>query len=479
MAKIQPVRSANHPTDRALQMSDLDRVGQRVLTTNVKAAGNVKDKIGTRIESQQKTAVTAPSAGVRHNAANNARVLGAIEPHVRNKPITMAGATNRRVEAFTQGIDRSHAEGLSSGSGWYFEHRKGIAAAAGRHGIDVDRAITASAVMSPQNSPENERAATGALMHAETEGKVELTPYVHHTISRVGETQHQVGDVVKVSDLAPAQVAALSDTSRREGIQPHTNMGTYQVSRGGTKENIARAVGVLRGDTPAAEAIPPMSAPKIHSYRAATANATPGPVEHEYANRMDHVTKTITGERGHSAGQQRMDLTGLHSSTEGILNPKGGTAEDTWMNTLTFGQSERRVALPDAGSKDDRTVVGKHIASDKVLGLGLGKTASIGEANAKGGAKRSSMHPSPDVKGMSGLHAFNNQATINAADRVGRATGLTNAHGESLLPSVAMQEVAWTEVRRRTGKDPAYQGQVRDRSKDAARQPARPAPTLF
>ena len=76
-----------------------------------------------------------------------------------------------------------------------------------------------------------------------------------------------------------------------------------------------------------------------------------------------------------------------------------------------------------------------------------------------------SVHPSGQVGPSAALHAYNNEATIRAARSAGKALGVTDSQGESNLPSVAMQEVSWTEARRVAGKDPDYPG---DRRRSAA-----------
>lgn len=483
MAKPKPApRNKVAPTDRAIQFSDLDAIGKTTLTANVRELGNVKSRIGARIESQAATAVSAPGATTRKNAARNVRALTAVAPHVKDAPITMQGAASRRAKAFEAGTRRSREEGVDSGAGWYFEHHRALATSAQQHGFDTERAITAAAVMSPQNSPENERAAVHALMDANARRTVSMTPDVHRALGRPEE--HGIGDVVPVSQLNSEQVARMSDVNRRARIAPHTDADVVALSRGGTNVNIARANEVLRGEVEPSQAIPPGSGPKIHSYRGATQAAVPDtPVHREYMDRVTHAQTQIAPPQyrqqridvDQTSFAERWDTTGHRDSTAGILNPRGGTAEDTWMNALTMGQPMRRVTLPDSRTADDRTVVGKHVASDKVLGgMELPKTLY--------GSGQASFHPAASVTGTAGLHAFNNEATIRAAAQVGRRTGTVDTRGNSMLPSVAMQEVSWTEVRRASGKDPVYNqrsASVPDRSAVSQRRPSNPRQGSF
>lgn len=399
MAK--PKRRSDVPQDRALQWSDLDRQGQGAARNIMRAQGNIKSRLGTSIDAARAAADNpANNPDVRHKSDIKARKLEQAAPYVRDKPVTLQGAASRRVEHFENGIRRSQAEGVHHGGGWYFDHHQQLAATAQAHGEDTHRVITASAAMSPQNSPENERAAVHAL------------------------------------------------TAQRGGFDHDPK----DLRRAGTKSNLAKAEAHL--DT-GVDPIHPSGSPKVHSYREATKHAVPGSPEHqEYLGRIDQATRVITGQ--HHPGQQRADLYGLQNSTEGILSPTRNTAEDTWMNTITYGQ-DIHTTLP--GSK---TNVGKLIGSDKKLALDIPKRDANGV----------SVHPSGQVGSSAVLHAYNNEATVRAARRVGEATGVVDSAGRSTFPAVAMQEVSWTEARRAAGKDPEYNRSGPQTS--SGRQPTRP-----
>lgn len=397
MTMAGPARSKAVPTDRALQFSDLDRPGRAALQGVMRDQGAVRSRLDARVD-QLGRAATNPSnnATTQVKSAKNAGKLSEIAPHVVDKPVTLQGAASRRVSHFVAGIERSAAEGVSSGGGWYFDHHRDIAGMAAQHGVPTDRAITAAAAMSPMNSPDNEKKAVGGLMRQMS-----------------GESGPHIDRLIQA---------------------------------GGTKTNIAKAQEHLEGGP---DPLNPHSAPKVHSYRGASVNAVPGgAVEEEYRTRVGHAEKVVTGQI--HPGQQRMDLFGLRDSHEGILNPRGNTAEDTWMNTISYGQD-----LATSIGRGGRTNVAKTVGSDKGLALDIPKKDSTG----------TSVHPSPLVGSSGALHSFNNEATIRAARQAGKALGVTDSQGRSNLPSVAMQEVSWTEARRVAGKDPEYAG---DRRRSAA-----------
>jgi hypothetical protein len=321
-----------------------------------------------------------------------------------------------------------------TGSGWYFSHHADIKAHADKHGFPVEKAITASAVMSPTNSPDNEKAAVAALMDAHKNHTVHMTPELHQHLSKstgITPSSSTIGREVSFNELHPEHVAAVSGTKMMGKVKTGANL--TDMGRGGTKENIVKAVNVLRGNVHHDEAIDPHSSPKVWSYNNAARNAVPsGAVHEEYLTRVHHV---LGG--GQAKGHQPLDLFGLRSSNAGILDPKGHTAEDTWQNTQTFGQPNHQ--LP--GTK---TNVAKHVASDKGLGLDIPKAAPVGP-----GGKSVSASPDARVGSSSLMHAYNNEATVRAAAKLSKGTGVE-------LPAVAAQEIGWTEIRRSHGKDPAY-----------------------
>ena len=104
----------------------------------------------------------------RHKATRAVSKLDAMIPHVHDEPVSIARASRRRVGLFQDAASRMHEEGRESprGTGWYFEHRADLNETARKHGMDEQTIVTASAVMSPSNSPDNEKKAVAALAHA-------------------------------------------------------------------------------------------------------------------------------------------------------------------------------------------------------------------------------------------------------------------------------------------------------------------------
>lgn len=362
--------------------------------------------------------------------------VAAALPYITNKKVSVRTAATKRVNLMKEAAVHPEYDEQFAGAGWYFDHHRAIDESASTHGFDTNAAITASAVMSPQNSPENEKAAVDAIMDAHTNGVVHMAPHVHNYLVSQGVPldRHLVNQTVRIADLPTNALAALSSADFRD--QVNTNVRLKDIARGGTKGNIATAYDVLRGDKSEAEAINPHTSPKVHSYRDAIRDAVPDTdVHHEYMMRASHIADSLAGRV--APEQMMFDFYGKRDSTEGLLDPKRSTAEDTWMNSISHGQ-------PNIVVEGTTTNVMKTAGS--LLGYPTKKRTEDGRTAFDHAA----------IKPVAVQHALNNAATIEAAARVSKDM-------EFDAPSTLAQEVPWTVARREGGKDPAHNAAQRAR----------------
>lgn len=365
------------------------------------------------------------------------QVVSSLSEDLIDADVTLDTAAQRRTDLTRDSARRAIREapiGLGGGSrlraagaGWYFDHHADLDATAKQHGVDTSRLITASAVMSPQNSPDNEKAAASALAELHSTNPV---------LSFGKKAQKHLGlssGSVKYSDLTSEQAGKLGAVDIREDIEGVGADVLDRLAKGGAHNFVATAVDVIRGNIHPDEAIDPHSAPKVWSYRDSIAKSVPGTPEHsEYMSRADNALFQIPG-------QQRLDLFGLKSSTEGILSPTKTTAEDTWQGAISSGQQLKSV--PIEGSVHPASPA-KVVASDKAFIDQITKTAQIN-------GKRVSALRDPAIGASALTHAWHNEATVRSAQQ------LSDDSGE-IVPSVLPQEAGWTEARRVAGKDPAY-----------------------
>lgn len=430
------------PDDRPLQYSDLSKEGRKVADAQMDNTGKAKSNAVVARSSLESTrdrglaSGTASGKRTAKKAEQKLNALDAVEPRLKDITVTLTKAANRRTKLVRAGASRASREspdGLGGGSrlraagvGWYFDHRADLNKIAAEHGIHEDAIITASAVMSPQNPPENEKAAVAALAHLHANNPM-------LTFSDTAQKHLGVGASARFNDLTDEQAANVGTAELRDHIDGVDKSVLVDYAKGGTKENVAKAVGVLRGTVDADNAIDPHSSPKVWSYRDSIRKSRPGTAEHEeYLGRADNALFQIKG-------QGRLDLFGLANSTEGILDPRKTTAEDTWQGAISTGQQLESVKVP--GNKHGHSPA-KFVSSEKPYTDQVSKTGMVD-------GKKVSAIADPRVGREGMVHAWHNEATIRSAAQLSKESG-------EIIPSVMAQEVGWTEARRVAGKDDSY-----------------------
>jgi len=415
------------------QWEDMPRSARSGTSAEVNRIGkNTKSNVASSVEKLRATE-NNPSNGSenRIKSGKKADVLENIQSTFVDKPITMAGATSRRVGAFerARGYARSESASLP-GASWYFGHSDEVKAAT--PGINFPAAAAASASLSPGKDPKvDELPALGALSAIQTGD---------HTVTVGKETQ-------AARNLSPQQLAAHLTTAAGENSKKldRTVTSSYQDFHIGGRphENMtARGISALRGDVPPHEVNNPVSGPKTSSYFRDILHAGEATTEErtDYESISHHLVKGQQGQ-GMLMFSQPTDS---NISKDSILSPDHDTAEDTWMQGLSSGQKLQATMDGKSFSPAKRAV-------DK---------GGPGEMNV---LKKAANLPT-EIDSVSAVHAFNNKATRKAAAETD--TGTFNQHGEEInVPSVMMQEVAWTQARREAGGDAPFNKQQREKAK--------------
>ena len=438
---------------RPVQWRDLQPNQRKIVSDNVREVGAKMPSIAA--DAAQKFQTNFERTG-NDKARVQASSAEALSHEVKSKPVSLQSAANSRQRLYEGAVaDRAAAnptdqhQVIPTGAGWYFEHHREIKSSAEQHGFSPDRAIAASGVMSPQNSPENERAAVHAIMDAYANRKVTVTPDVESHLSKNGiDVSQHAGKTVHLGDLPVGSVAHLSSAGIRSKVP--TDADLTNVARGGTKQNITKAERVLSGEIHPDEAMDPHSAPKVWSYIHNTRQAVPGSPTHvEY---MGRVHQDALVRRGHiDKDQQALDLYGHEGKDlpkDHLLSPESHTVEDTWQNAATFDQPKTSFR---AGGSNKPSSTFKAAGSLPQTYPVAGVKTRVNEDTGK----RESAHPDARVTQTSLTHAYNNRATQKAAESMSRQSGTT-------VPPVAVQEVGWVQMRKDAGKDPAFNAAQRD-----------------
>jgi hypothetical protein len=412
VAKEKKRKAPGLPDGEVAQHKHLDKTGRGTLARNMDRQG----KMATRAEEKLQT--------LPQDSEQRA-VLEEISPYLKDRAVNYTTAANRRINHFENGSRRAYGEGLGlegSGAGWYFRHRLDLENIARGRGFDMEDVIVGSSMMSPLNSPDNEKAAVRGLMN-----KVRGLPQEYET--DLGKT-------------GPGQNGPNAEQRLRTGEgqnDPHNKpkVKSYEMA-------IRDAAPTIHRNDDGSEDF----------YR--LADGADAMVEQEYMERARLLNGMVNGTI--APGQMSFDFTGLRDSREGILDPRRTTAEDSWMHAITLGQE---LAPNDRGVSVGKTVASEKIGTD-VPNAPWDQEHGGRENNVATAGNDANGKPiSPSHR----AHIFNNESTVRAAGRIGRQYGLTDDDGRSLVPSVLMQEVAWTEARRVAEGDPQYNAHRRKQDK--------------
>jgi hypothetical protein len=366
------------------------------------------------------------------NMRNKGRRYAAAVPILEPKPVTMDSMVNARKNAFYQAVSgpvRLPTEHVA-GQEFYFRGHEKIAGTVGNAEFPMTRLADASARLSIQTQPPQEKAALSALAHAHTHGSVHFTPQVLNAL-RTQNTEVPTefhGNVVPFKDIPGNIVYSLVSPTIRAEVQPHApEVKLGDLTKTSMTTNLRLAHESLQGVRDSN----PSTQPKLFSYGKSHEDAIPRNPEHiEYQLRESHIGKVARGEQ--SPNQLMFDFEGLRSSNEGILSNRYQTPNDSWMlaNQLQQPQPVRKVAADiNLTRKTGKTKAGRSLEPGK------------GKGNVT-------------PEGLQ--HAIGNEATHRAAESIQQELGL-----DFTVPSMLVQEGIWAFERRQDNKDPEFNAVVR------------------
>lgn len=461
MAKAKKPERKKAPEGRATMWSDLDRESQQAANHSIRQMGMAKSRVEGAKEAARMAGERSDNPFYAQKQSQRVQKLTDIQPELRDKPMTQQGATRRRVSLVEDAKNRAVDEGESSigGAGWYFGHHAEIMKHGSKHGFSPDEAIAATTALSPQNDPRTERKAGGALMDMvanQQHHTVTMTPQLHAAVNKTKLAKkhgplgdEHLGKQVSLSQLSSHHIAAIGSlhAQMEKAGTPVQSTADFQ-SLGATRlsDEIHTSAKVLRGEMHHSEAINPHTAPKVWNYNQNTRRASPNSPEHvEYMSRMQHAL--------HGDPKQGMfDLYGLRRVRgDHILSSKGPTVEDSWQHAISTGQklqSEARGATGRTYSPAKIAASDPNIAEPQKTF----KKASQGKEGPK-------VTPDPRLTGSGVVHAWNTEATQRAANKMPIQMG----HETAEFPSMAVQEIGWTEARIQADKDPEYNARQRAR----------------
>lgn len=477
---------------------------------------------------RRETQKAAPAIALTESKDEATRqVLATTRPHVESR-----GRVINRITDSLLHPDRELAmpgESTIPGADWYPRvHAARLRGISNETGVEHETVATSSGVMSPQNSPENERAAARSLADAQGRNAVlGITPAVKEVTEASMGVNKKTGQrkPTPVSDLptgnvpfremSPEQVRDVTSKAVRDAGVLGTTMNLSGVARAGT--NKVNGVRGIRGEN-VNELAPPNSAPKVatytrhgytfgvpHSEDAARGYgegpAAPEDREPKFGGSEDpFIAEEIRFRAKHAAtqmkGQTTLDVWGLNDDsiemTKGLhdyLTSKGAPVRGR-----SIGQQVRvrdlhpaavlAMSHPDVSdyhpdgerlqklakvSSNLPTVVDSH-ANGTIHGY-EGLAAKPTGSNTAGYWQKKSLADGTDIMDSSDGRVTTAGLQHAEYDSIfrGVAKNITEKMDMDMdYPSTAVQAGVWTADRRKGGDDPAYNQYLRDLDKRGA-----------
>lgn len=461
-------------TNEPLQVQDLTK--QETITSNKIMSGYGKDfaeRARSHAEGLDRQAEKSkPSTSeAQKKKARRLRTLASAYEERGTNPFTTRKAAESRIKwmgfsaQFENQLDREIARTGMGGGEWYHlanqEAQKNRATSTNEFGLSAETMEEVHAAISPGVKPELEIKAAEGLAKAHANNPIiDLTPALaesirsrpkvpKRTLDALNEHLESVGHgAAGWHSYDPSLLSELSDPHHRALVSTSAPEVEWEkIGIVGNPQNKAKAIKFMRGEGTQ----DPYSAPKTWGYKGSikqskftgnplVENAPWNTPQAEYAWRQTDVGEKL---RGKGVGQYIFDFTGYQDSEEGVLNPRGHTAEDSWMMGVSADvvDPERRNLLKAGGDVPSP-----------------GKTMKVN-------GKSFNVHPDPRVESSSARHMWENKATQEAASILQDRLGTNYA-----IPSQLVQETSWTGARRWSGKDSEFNAEQREKKKQTKQQ---------
>ncbi len=427
------------------------------------------DKIATESNSEQQ----------RDKARRGATSLREYARVIKDIPITLQRAANRRTAFFGDAVAGAVDSGASNprGWGWYYEHREGVDLAAPNVSPEIRSA--ASAGMSPQADPKS-----GELPDLKSVHDALQDPYAVRTVKPGNSPDRKKAR--KAAGVVIGQELKVSEATTQELVTTDIGKGVMQ--------NLGRGIGAIRGELSPEEV---NRAPKTKTYQAAIHSAVPftdvsvpldklraGEVragEGWTPERLDYMQ--IGSHVVHGDPNQGMFLFSKSSpgplSKHSMMSVERSSPQDTWMEAISTGQDMSIELSEGSLLKQPPSPAKRVIDKGAPLDASPLRSGPLGITVAEVG--KTGVTPE-DVR-----HAFHDKATRVASKKYGRVSH--NQFGEDIfIPSVAMQETTWNEARAVAGGDADFNAEMEQKAKanktkpptqKALREEERANPRLF
>ena len=451
--------------DRPAMWEDFTKKQQGSISEGLRPLGNVRSNLPQAIadiDTRLATSSMKKEGRDKYELSKRNMEDMLADPAIKDKPITLKGATKSRIELLTQAKNnarmRSSITGqreLPRGAGWYSTHQEEQSVITNGE-MDKSLAAAVGGVMSAGKSPDDEQTGIRGLHRLmNPRGDHSITVHDPSVAAKIGIP---VG-IHSVMRLTPEQISSAAAHASSENAQslPASSRSVTSTDHEALvwtgrphQQNVVKALRIMQHpdvisgkQSPITVGYNPASTPKTWSYATSTAEAPEvGSVDHQdYLNLAHHWA--------HGDPNQGMMLFGRGSEDEPLhpsLRPDADTAEDTWQQGVGTGQLGSTInRLGQRGS------VGKRIVTD------VGGVANT-ERLTKGSLGIIGTHA--DIKEVAARHAFDNKATRDASVALGHLTH--DQFGNAIyMPARMVQEIGWTQMRSNNNADAPFNAEQR------------------
>lgn len=347
-------------------------------------------------------------------------------------------------------------------SAWYFGHNRRLQRTADAHGLEGDRVMQAAAGMSPQNGPDNEFRAAGAMADAVANKR---------RVTAVSDVMTNPSKKAREKGVQPQKVMSKGETRQLTSLQPDVML---EVTGAHNAKNVRAAPGwdfegfrsagtnrrqgfeTMKGSANAVDEMETAKAPLYYEAIRQSKPDTPLHLEYEArftdqdAARKVNKAKDADKAAGRTGSEtirgtgDRVDVHGLMGRgadkvgsdpihNHAILGKRGIAVPDTWMAALMSGQEMQD--QPDSASPAKLFGSLTSSTSANIPGTTFAKNAEI----AKRG--RGKAMTGNAAWGMVAVEAIQNAAT--KAREPGSQTS---------IPPIMLQEMTWTHDRAEVAK---------------------------
>lgn len=385
---------------------------------------------------------------------------------VEDRPTTVDAISQNYEKILKDNIARGAETGEGfPGLAWYFDQRRGHARAGNTPSQSdlTQRQLSAMAgVASSGKSPDDEIASV--------QGTVELIrKHGSRTINGMQISTIPSGQLGKLASQAATWNAyneAPSSSSRPEAPPPQADPDVFTSLKNAGRAheaNVAKNVGIAKGEIPTTEAFDPSTTPKTAAYAEMQHQSNPdSDIEADYRSIGAHIRDVMQGTQSPNQGLLLFSQTSEDPKTRAYpLRTDAPTAIDTWMIAAGSGQPLKSYV----GGVDPQT------------GKGKGRSFSPAKMLVDKDMPLSPTTPTKGSLGISGTtdvsvtpEALVSAQANEAIQRVSRRMGAMSfdQFGNDIhLPSSMVQEGVWTEARRQANSDPAYNKMVKQQAAEA------------